>query len=183
MEPSRCCPWWLAYAFDNPLRRLFHRPETMLAPYLKPGMTALDLGCGMGFFSIAMAKMVGENGKVISVDIQEQMLAIMEKRAKKAGVMDRIRPVLSDEMGLRVRANVDFAIAVWMVHEVKGLENFLRQVHDCLKQGGNFFVIEPKGHVSLTQFQQLCSEIERAGFSKSSDPKVSLSRAAVFTKI
>jgi ubiquinone/menaquinone biosynthesis C-methylase UbiE len=183
-EPTHCCPWWLAYAFDNPIRRFFHKPEVMLAPYLKLGMTALDLGCGMGFFSIAMAKIVGTKGRVISVDIQEKMLDIMQQRATKAGVIDRIKPVLSDgnEIGLKEKS-ADFAVAVWMVHEVKGLDNFLRQVRDCLKEGGNFFVIEPKRHVSLDNFQKTCQEIERAGFSKSSEPKVSLSRAVVFSKI
>jgi ubiquinone/menaquinone biosynthesis C-methylase UbiE len=179
---DRCCPWWLAYFFDNPLRRLFHKPEQMFADYVKPGMTVLDLGCGMGYFSIALAKMVGEKGRVISVDIQPQMLAIMEKRARKAGVFDRIRPVLSDEMGLRVRANVDFALAAWMVHEVKGLENFLRQVRDTLKTGGIFYVIEPSRHVSLKKFSEEISEIERAGFEKTASPRVYLSNAAVFIK-
>ena len=51
------CPWWLAYTFDHRIRRLFHKPEQMFAPYLRKGMTALDIGCGMGFFSIGMAQL------------------------------------------------------------------------------------------------------------------------------
>lgn len=183
MEPTHCCPWWLAYFFDNPLRRFFHKPETMLAPYLKPGMTVLDLGCGMGYFSIAMAKMVGDKGKIISVDIQKKMLAIMQTRATKAGVIDRIKPVLSNgvEIGVKEKT-VDFALAVWMVHEVRGLDNFLRQIRDCMNHGAKLFVIEPTRHVSLKQFQQEISEIERAGFTKIEEPKVSISHAAIFTK-
>jgi cyclopropane fatty-acyl-phospholipid synthase-like methyltransferase len=38
----------------------------MLGPYVKPGMTVLDVGCGMGFFSIGMARMVGDEGRVIA---------------------------------------------------------------------------------------------------------------------
>jgi 2-polyprenyl-3-methyl-5-hydroxy-6-metoxy-1,4-benzoquinol methylase len=45
------CPWWLAYTFDNRFRHLFHNPEKMLGSYVSKGMTALDVGCGMGFFS------------------------------------------------------------------------------------------------------------------------------------
>jgi cyclopropane fatty-acyl-phospholipid synthase-like methyltransferase len=48
---------------ENPIRRLLHNPEKILGPYVKPGMTVMDVGCGMGFCSIAMAKMVGEDGK------------------------------------------------------------------------------------------------------------------------
>jgi 2-polyprenyl-3-methyl-5-hydroxy-6-metoxy-1,4-benzoquinol methylase len=84
------CPWWLAYTFDNPLRKLFHKPRIMLAPYVKEGMHVMDVGCGMGFFSIGMAKLVGDNGKVFSVDLQSKMLEITEKRARRAGVDRRI---------------------------------------------------------------------------------------------
>jgi len=52
------CPWWGGYLIDNRLRRLLHNPERILAAYLQPGMTVMDFGCGMGFFSIAMAGMV-----------------------------------------------------------------------------------------------------------------------------
>ncbi len=76
MAHHHICPWWYAYTFDNPLRHLFHKPERMLAGYVKPGMTVMDIGCGMGFFSIGMARMVGEEGAVISVDLQQQMLDV-----------------------------------------------------------------------------------------------------------
>ena len=73
------CPWWGGYFIDNRLRRLLHRPETILKPYVQAGMTALDFGCGMGFFSIAMATLVGEQGHVISVDLQSRMLQTLGK--------------------------------------------------------------------------------------------------------
>ena len=52
------CPWWGGYFIDNRLRRLLHNPERLLSPYVQQGMTVMDIGCGMGFFSIAMAAMV-----------------------------------------------------------------------------------------------------------------------------
>lgn len=91
------CPWWLAYTFDNPLRSIFHKPERIFIPYLNEGMTAIDIGCGMGYFSIGMAKIVGKTGKIISVDLQQKMLDILIKRAKKAGVANRITTFLCDE--------------------------------------------------------------------------------------
>ena len=85
------CPWWLCPTFDNPLRRLIHNPDRILAGLVRPGETALDLGCGMGYFSIPLARLVGPEGKVICVDLQEQMLAGVRRRAERAGVADRIR--------------------------------------------------------------------------------------------
>ena len=52
------CPWWLAYTFDNPFRHFFHNPEKMLGSYVAKGMTVLDVGCGMGFFSISFMPQV-----------------------------------------------------------------------------------------------------------------------------
>ncbi len=57
---SHVYPWWGGYFLDNRLRRWLHNPERILAPYVRPGITALDFGCGMGMFAIAMAKLVGE---------------------------------------------------------------------------------------------------------------------------
>ena len=70
------CPWWGGYFIDNWFRRWLHSPERILAPYVKPGMSVLDFGCGMGIFSVAMARMVGDEGQVIAVDVQQQMLEL-----------------------------------------------------------------------------------------------------------
>ncbi len=68
------CPWWFLFTFDNPFRKIYQDPFTILTPYLKNGDTAVDLGCGMGYFSIPMAELVGDRGKVVAVDLQERML-------------------------------------------------------------------------------------------------------------
>ncbi|MBN1930432.1 MAG: methyltransferase domain-containing protein, partial [Desulfobacterales bacterium] len=103
------CPWWLAYTFDNPLRGIFHKPEKIFAPYLNEGMTAIDIGCGMGYFSIGMARIVGKTGKLISVDLQQEMLNTLIKRADKMGVAKRITTFLCDENNIGINEKVDFA--------------------------------------------------------------------------
>ena len=62
----RICPWWMACLFDKPLRRVLQSPDRLFGYYLLPGMTAVDIGCDMGFFSIAMAKIGGEQDRSLS---------------------------------------------------------------------------------------------------------------------
>ena len=89
---SHVCPWWsVPFTIDPPFRRLVHDPQKIVGPYVKPGMTVMDVGCGVGWFSIPMARMVGDQGKVIAVDLQPQMLDMLRRRAEKAGMADRIR--------------------------------------------------------------------------------------------
>jgi 2-polyprenyl-3-methyl-5-hydroxy-6-metoxy-1,4-benzoquinol methylase len=64
------CPWWFAYTFDNPLRRLIHPPVRIFEGLVQEGQTAVDIGCGMGYFTLGLARMVGQNGQVIAVDLQ-----------------------------------------------------------------------------------------------------------------
>jgi ubiquinone/menaquinone biosynthesis C-methylase UbiE len=68
----RICPWWIGYILANPLRRLLQKPEEILRPYIKKGMNVLDIGCGMGFFSLPIARMVGDTGKVVCVDFKKK---------------------------------------------------------------------------------------------------------------
>ncbi|QTA78393.1 SAM-dependent methyltransferase [Desulfonema limicola] len=87
---KRVCPIWIGYLLLNPIRKLYQNPEKILSPYVSEGMTVLDMGCAMGYFSIPLARLVGTDGKVICADIQEKMLKSLEKRAAKAGLSDRI---------------------------------------------------------------------------------------------
>ena len=83
VQQHHVCTWWIAYTFDNPLRKLFHNPGKIFSDYVKEGMTVMDVGCGMGYFSIGMAKLVGANGKVIAVDLQQKMLDVLRRRAER----------------------------------------------------------------------------------------------------
>ncbi len=136
------------------LRRLLHNPEKIVGPYVQPGMTVMDVGCGMGMFSIAMAKMVGEQGRVIAVDLQQKMLDVLRRRAERAGVADRIQLHKCEQDRLGVDAQVDFALAFMMVHEVPDQRRLLGEIHGCLKPGGKLLVAEPRLHVSGTAFGQ-----------------------------
>ena len=87
---ERVCPVWVGYLLASPVRKLFQNPKKILAPYVEDGMKVLDVGCAMGFFSLPLARMIGSNGKVICVDVQEKMIKSLEKRAQKAGLANRI---------------------------------------------------------------------------------------------
>ena len=61
------CPWWLLFTLDNPLCRLVHDPQKILCPYVNDGDTVLNLGCGMGYFTLSLAELVGQGGRVIAL--------------------------------------------------------------------------------------------------------------------
>jgi ubiquinone/menaquinone biosynthesis C-methylase UbiE len=174
------CPWWLCATFDNPLRRLIHNPERILAGLVQPGATVLDLGCGMGYFSIPLARLVGPGGKVICVDLQEQMLAGVRRRAERTGVADRIRLHRAGTDGLGLTETVDFALAFWMLHEVPDQAAFLAEVRACLKPGSRLLIVEPRAHVSAAALERSVEAAHRAGLLPIGRPDVALSRAALF---
>ena len=125
--PHRVCPWWLGYLLASPLRRLIQNPAKVLGPYVREGMTVLEPGPGMGFFTLELARLVGPTGRVLAVDIQPRMLASLRRRAARAGLADRvdIRVVPSDTLGLADMAgSVDFTSAIAVVHELPNVERF-----------------------------------------------------------
>lgn len=179
---NHVCPWWYAYTFDNPLRRLIHKPEKIFQRYVRPGTTVADIGCGMGYFSIAFAKMVGDGGLVISVDLQQKMLEVLKKRARKNGVAHRIRTHLCDADDLGIGEKVDFALAFWMVHETPDEVAFFKQVFSLLKDTGGFVVAEPKMHVSESRFDNSVSHALASGFRIIERPRIHFSHSIAFGK-
>jgi ubiquinone/menaquinone biosynthesis C-methylase UbiE len=176
------CPWWLCYSFDNPLRRLFHDPGPLLAPYVKPGITAVDVGCGMGYFTIPLARITGPGGKVIAVDLQHRMLDVLIRSASKAGVADRIIPHRCQKKSLGVEGPADFALVFWMAHEVPDKPRFFREIFALLKQEGRLLIVEPKYHVTLGSFERTLAVCREVGFRLLDEPAVALSRAVLMGK-
>jgi len=154
------CPPKHVKWLNSPLRKLIQNPKNIMGEYVSPGDTVIDLGCGGGYFTVAFAKMVGETGRVIAMDLQKEMLNITQKLAAKKGVSDRITLHQCQEKDIGLKdVKVDFALAFYMVHEVPDRLRFLRQVADLLKPEAYFMLIEPNHHVSSKQFEQILKEV------------------------
>jgi 2-polyprenyl-3-methyl-5-hydroxy-6-metoxy-1,4-benzoquinol methylase len=165
----------MGYFLASPLRRLRQDPGKILAPYLKTGMTALDAGCGMGFFSFDMAEMVKPDGRVVCVDLQEKMIGTLVRRASKRGLSNLIDARICSEGSLGIEdldGKIDFALAFAIVHEVPDAESFLRQVHAALRPGCKLLLAEPKGHVSKKEFEETLTAARAVGFSSVKTPVV-----------
>jgi ubiquinone/menaquinone biosynthesis C-methylase UbiE len=179
------CPVWVGYLLASPVRKLLQNPEKILRPYVKQGMKVLDVGSAMGFFSLPLARMVGPDGKVICVDVQEKMIQSLKKRAWKAGLSNIIKPHICNQNSLGLdefKEKVDFAFASAVVHEVPDASSFFSEVYEGIKPGGKFLVIEPKGHVTEKDFEVSILVAGKKGFSVIDHPKISRSRSALFGK-
>jgi len=176
------CPWYLGYFLINPLRRFFHDPEEILAPYVKTGMRVLEVGPGMGYFSLALARLTGETGRVVAVDMEERMLRRLKKRARRAGLSGTIEPRLCTKASLAVsdlEGTMDFALAFAVVHEVPDQKTLFAEIHRALRPQGLLLVSEPAGHVSGEEFARMLLTARSAGFSARSSPVIARSLSAV----
>jgi ubiquinone/menaquinone biosynthesis C-methylase UbiE len=179
------CPVWVGYFLASPIRKLFENPRKILGPYVKDGMTVLDVGCAMGFFSVPLAAMVGPEGKVICVDVQDGMIKVLKKRAQKAGLSDRIETRISHQNSLGLSdltGQIDFALAFAVVHEVADAAVFFQDVFNVMKQHGKLLMVEPKGHVSEKDFEVSLSCAVQIGFEIIDHPQIHRSRAVLLEK-
>ena len=171
----RVCPWWLGYLLIGPLRRLQINPAKILASHVREGMTVLEPGPGMGFFTLVLAGMVGETGRVVAVDIQARMLDRLQRRARKAGVAERIDARLGEPESLRlggIRHAVDFTLAFAVVHEMPSADGFFAQARQAMKPGARLLLVEPKGHVTEGDFQVELDSALKAGFCVAGRPPI-----------
>jgi ubiquinone/menaquinone biosynthesis C-methylase UbiE len=182
METDRnhVCPVELAGGLDNKIRRWLQNPERILGPYVKEGMKALDLGCGPGFFSPAMATMVGKTGKVFSADLQEGMLQKVCDKIKGTELENRIQLVKCDKDSINVREKVDFILTFYMVHEVPDKPALFKQLRSILNDQGQYLIVEPKlFHVSREEFAATIAVAEKNGFKATVGPKLGFSWSAI----
>jgi ubiquinone/menaquinone biosynthesis C-methylase UbiE len=176
------CPWWLCFTFDNFIRRSLQNPVKILSPYVKEGYVVLDVGPGMGYATIPLARLVGKSGRVIALDIQPHMLVAIYRRAQRAGLQDRISLKLSKPDDIGVNVPVDVCLAFWMLHEVGNRKQFINQIAEVLKPGGKLFIVEPKLHVSYSNFTESLSFAQESGLEIVARPNIFISNAAVLEK-
>ncbi len=138
----------------------------------KPGQTVCDLGCGNGFYTVRMAKRVGDRGIVYAVDIQPEMLTLLGARAKAAGLKN-IKPLLGTRVDPRLPAGeLDLVLLVDVYHELSNPEEILHALRASLKPHGRMVLAEfrledPQVPIKLVHKmskEQVLKEIVPAGF-------------------
>ena len=173
------CPVENAGSLDNRIRTWVQNPQKILGPYLKEGMTVLDIGCGPGFFSIPMAHMVGKSGRVIAVDLQDGMLRKLRDKIQGTDLEERITLHQCEEDKVGVSVNVDFILAFYVVHELPNPEKFFKEIKSILKPNGKVLIVEPPFRVSKTAFEETIRKARDAGFKPVEGPKVLLSKTVI----
>jgi ubiquinone/menaquinone biosynthesis C-methylase UbiE len=179
---TQVCPVALSGSLDNRIRRWLQNPRKILSPYVKEGMTVLDMGCGPGFFTIEMAMMVGKSGRVIAADMQEGMLRKVKEKIAGTELEKRVLLHKCEEDKIGVTLPVDFVLLFYMVHEVPDKQHFFKEIHLILKPDGKVLIVEPPIHVSKSAFDETVSIAGDAGFTVVERPKVFFSRGVVLKK-
>ena len=143
--------------------------------HLKPGMVVADIGAGVGYMSIKMARRVAPNGKVYSNDIQPEMLVMLRENLAKQKVAN-IEPVLGETADPKLPANtMDLVLLVDVYHEFSEPQIMLRKIRETLKADGRLVLLEyraedpkvpilPEHKMTVAQVRQ---ELEAEGFKLS----------------
>ena len=179
---AHVCPWWLGGLIASPVRKLWQDPARILAPHVREGMTVLEPGPGIGFFTLELARRVGPTGRVVAVDLQPRMLAGLRRRAERAGLGARIEARLAagDSLGVEDLAGaVDFVLAFAVVHELPDPARFFAELRATLAPGGKVLVAEPSGHVKARDLEAQLAAAERAGLRRGPGPAIVWSRTAL----
>ncbi len=109
---------------------------------VKPGQTVCDMGCGNGYYTLELARMVGDKGKVLAVDIQAEMLSLLNQRTKELG-LSNVEPILGTLIDPKLPAGkVDLILCVDVYHEFSHPEHMLRAMHKSLAPGGRLVLVE-----------------------------------------
>jgi ubiquinone/menaquinone biosynthesis C-methylase UbiE len=128
---------------ERPEREEEENPKKLLELLkLKDGDVVADIGAGSGYYAFRMAKLVGEKGKILAVDIQKEMLDIIRNRSKKEGVAN-VEPVQGEEADPKLKdESVDVILLVDVYHEFAFPHEMTEKMVKALKPGGRLVFVE-----------------------------------------
>ena len=179
-EDAHVAQWYHMIFYPDWLRRWLEKPHRFLGDLVRSGMTVADIGCGLGFYTRLLAKMVEENGYVYAVDLQESMLNFAQRKIRRAGLTERVEFIQCTQNNINLTTALDFALTMHVVHEVPDRSGFLKQIRDLLKPQGQYLMVEPKGHCSAELFKTIQNEAKAAGLEKINEPAIRFGHTSLF---
>jgi len=171
------CPAEWAGGLDMKIRKWVHKPRKIFAPYIKPDMKILDLGCGPGFFSVELAQMLNEQGHITALDLQQGMLDRVKKKIIGTSFEDKITLHKCDKDSLNLTDKFDFAFSFWVIHEIPDKERLFRELKSVMKPNGKVLIVEPRVHTTKKYFAELMEIINHVGFELLETPDIFFSRS------
>ena len=139
----------------------------------------------MGFFTLELARMVGRSGRVVAVDVQPRMLDGLRRRARRAGLLDRIdaRRGAADRLGVEdLAGRVDFVLAFAVVHEMPSAERFFAEAAAAMRPGATLLLAEPGGAIPEEEFAVEIASAGKAGLRVRERPGLRFGRSAVLVR-
>lgn len=160
-------PHQLAPALDHPLRLRYRNVAETLGLFgITAGLTVLDVGCGTGLFTVPAARMVGEHGRVIAVDIQRELLEETRSRCVDAGIAERCAFHHAGAYKLPLESqSVDVALCIATLGEAPDRLHVLLELFRVLKSGGRLAVSEELPDPAYLPAGLVRQYAEEAGFS------------------
>lgn len=164
---------------DDPRRAEWQQPEKVLDHLLiRPGEVIADIGAGTGYFALQFAKRVGKGGMVYAVDVDENMVRLIEQRAKKEGLVN-VRGTLAplDDPALPKGAiDLIFICDTFLFFDKR--DDYLLRLGERLKNNGRLAIVSfnykaeipgaPPRHKMVSK-EQTVAEMEKAGFVLEAD--------------
>lgn len=179
MKPHIIHPVEKASQLEGFFREIFQNPRKLLKNYIREGMTVIDFGCGPGFFTSEAAKLVGESGRVVAVDLQKGMLDLVKQKIVDTKYEKRIMLHQCESHSIGLQMKVDFIWAFYAIHEVPDKERVLRELTSLLKPGGKLLIAEQKGHVIRKDFEEIVRIAVHSGLRIIKSPAIFISRAVL----
>lgn len=180
----RPCPVESAAGLDRRYRYWLQPASGVIGPYVAAGMRVLDIGCGPGYFTFPLSRMVGASGEVVAADLQQGMLDIVASK-----MLDRIHfPAnivlhLCRPNAIGATGQFDFVLAFYMVHEAPDIPALIRELWQLTRSGGKVLIAEPAllgltfSHFANTR--RLCQKI---GFKVENVRGIFLAKALLLSK-
>ena len=161
-------------AFLDPIRRLFESPKKLIEPYVKDGQVVADLGCGSGYYTFALAELVGPKGKIYAVDLGRSCIRALEKKARKSGYRNiEAHASSASDVSLIKDRSVDFVLANGLLCSMaEHRKEAVSEIRRILKAEGQAYLSlgagPPFGYVDQAEWDNILKgfKIEQGGSYK-----------------